>query len=99
VRNRYTVIAFSFIGINFRGLVKKSVDSVFVHKIRGLYIFNMIKFHWIANLREIFNTIDRCQTASQDSLFVGFLIFWISLLTKIMKIGTPKIKVISQYYI
>ena len=29
---------------------------------------------WLANLRESFNTLDRCQTASQVSLFVGFLI-------------------------
>ena len=36
----------------------------------------------------------RCQTASQVSLFVGFLISWISLPTKI---GTPRINVISQY--
>jgi hypothetical protein len=38
--------------------------------------------------------IYRCQAASQISLFVGFLISWISLPTKI---GTPRIKVISQY--
>ena len=38
----------------------------------------------------------RCQTASKVSLFVGFLISWISLP---MKIGTPRIKVISQYNI
>ena len=36
-----------------------------------------------------------CQTASQVSLSVGFLISRISLPTKI---GTPRIKVISQYY-
>ena len=41
----------------------------------------------------------RCQTASQVSLFVGFLISWISLPTKTTKIGTPQIKVISQYFI
>ena len=41
--------------------------------------------------------IYRCQTASQVSLSVGFLILWISLPTKTMKIGTPRIKVISQY--
>ena len=41
--------------------------------------------------------IYRCQTASQVSLFVGFLISWISLPTKTTKIGTPRIKVISQY--
>jgi hypothetical protein len=40
----------------------------------------------------------RCQTASQVSLFVGFLISWISLPTKTTKIGTPRIKVISQYF-
>ena len=34
---------------------------------------------------------------SQVSLFVGFLISWISLPTKTTKIGTPRIKVISQY--
>ena len=39
-------------------------------------------------------TIYRCHTASQISLFVGFLISWISLPTKI---GTPRMKVISQY--
>ena len=38
--------------------------------------------------------IYRCQTASQVALFVEFLILWISLPTKI---GTPRIKVISQY--
>jgi hypothetical protein len=37
--------------------------------------------------------IYQCQTASQ----VGFLISWISLPTKTMKIGTSRIKVISQY--
>ena len=41
--------------------------------------------------------IYRCQTASQVLLFVGFLISWISLPTKTTKIGTPRIKVISQY--
>ena len=41
--------------------------------------------------------IYRCQTASQVSLFVGFLILWISLSTNTTKIGTPRIKVISQY--
>jgi hypothetical protein len=41
--------------------------------------------------------IYRCQTASQVSLFIGFLISWISLPTKTTKIGTPQIKVISQY--
>jgi hypothetical protein len=40
--------------------------------------------------------IYRCQTASQVSLFIGFLISWISLPTKTTKIGTPQIKVISQ---
>jgi len=40
--------------------------------------------------------IYRCQTASQVSLFVGFLISWISLPMKTTKIGTPQIKVISQ---
>jgi hypothetical protein len=39
----------------------------------------------------------RCQTDSQVSLFVGFLISWISLPTTTTKIGTPRIKVISQY--
>jgi len=39
---------------------------------------------------------DRCQTTSQVSLFVGFLILWISLRTKTIKIGTPRIKLISQ---
>jgi hypothetical protein len=37
--------------------------------------------------------IYRCRASSQVSLFVGFLISWISLPTKI---GTPRIKVISQ---
>jgi hypothetical protein len=41
--------------------------------------------------------IYRCQTACQVSLFVRFLISWISLPTKTTKIGTPRIKVISQY--
>ena len=43
--------------------------------------------------------IYRCQTASQVSLFVGFLISWISLPTKTTKIGTPRKKVISQYLV
>jgi hypothetical protein len=43
--------------------------------------------------------IYRCQIASQVSLFVGFLILWINLPTKTTKIGTPRIKVISQYLI
>ena len=38
--------------------------------------------------------IYRCRAASQVALFVGFLISWISIPTKI---GTPRIKVISQY--
>ena len=38
-----------------------------------------------------------CQTASQVSLLVGFLISWISLPTKTTKIGATRIKVISQY--
>ena len=37
-----------------------------------------------------------CQTATQVSLFVGFLILWANLATKTTKIGTPRIKVISQ---
>jgi hypothetical protein len=41
--------------------------------------------------------IYRCQTAFHVSLFVGFLISWISLPKKSTKIGTPQIKVISQY--
>ena len=41
--------------------------------------------------------IYRCRVSSQVSLFVGFLISWISLPTKTTKIGTPRIKVISQY--
>ena len=41
--------------------------------------------------------IYRCRAASQVSLFVGFLISWISLPTKTTKIGTSRIKVISQY--
>jgi len=41
--------------------------------------------------------INWCQTASQVSLLVGFLISWISLPMKTTKIGTPQIKVISQY--
>jgi hypothetical protein len=39
-------------------------------------------------------TIYWCQTASQVSLFIGFLISWICLPAKT---GTPRIKVISQY--
>jgi hypothetical protein len=42
--------------------------------------------------------IYRCQTTSQVSLFVRFLISWINLPMKTMKIGTPRIKVISQYF-
>ena len=38
-----------------------------------------------------------CQTASQVSLFIGFLLSWISLPTKTTKICTPQIKMISQY--
>jgi hypothetical protein len=42
--------------------------------------------------------ICRCQAASKVSLFVGFLIFRGSVYPqKTMKIGTPQIKVISQY--
>jgi hypothetical protein len=41
--------------------------------------------------------IYRCRTASQVSLFVGFLISWISLPTKTTKIGSPWIKVISMF--
>ena len=41
--------------------------------------------------------IYRCQSASQVSLCVGFLISSISLPTKTTKIGFPRIKVISQY--
>ena len=41
--------------------------------------------------------IYRCQTASQVSLYVGFLISWVSLPMKTTKFGTPRIKVISQY--
>jgi hypothetical protein len=41
--------------------------------------------------------IYRCRAASQVSLFVGFLISWISLPLKTTKICTPRIKVISQY--
>jgi hypothetical protein len=33
------------------------------------------------------------------SFFVGFLISWISLPAKTTKIGTPRIKMISQYYL
>jgi hypothetical protein len=40
---------------------------------------------------------NRCQTDYQVSLFVGFLISWISLPSKTTKIDTPRIKVISQY--
>ena len=36
---------------------------------------------------------------SQVSLFVGFLISWISLPTKTTEIGIPRIKVISQYIV
>jgi hypothetical protein len=43
--------------------------------------------------------IYRCRAASQVSLFVEFLISWISLPTKTTKIGTSRIKVISQYII
>ena len=39
---------------------------------------------------------ESCQTAFKVSLFIGFLISWISLPTKTMQIGTPRIKVISQ---
>ena len=46
--------------------------------------------------RTAYMAIYRCQTASQVSLLVGFLISWISLPTKT---GTPWIKVISQYII
>jgi len=47
--------------------------------------------------RTAYMAIYRCQTASQISLFVGFLISWISLPTKTTQIGTSRIKVISQY--
>jgi len=36
---------------------------------------------------------------SQVSLFIGFLISWVSLPTKTTKIGIPRIKVISQYIV
>jgi hypothetical protein len=42
--------------------------------------------------------IYKCQTASQVSLYVVFLTSWINLPTKTTKIGTPCIKVISQYF-
>ena len=42
--------------------------------------------------------IYRCQTTSEVSLFVGFLISWINLPMKTTKIGTPRIKGISQYF-
>ena len=44
--------------------------------------------------RTTYLAIYRCQAASQVSLFIGFLIPWVSLPTKI---GTPQIKVIPQY--
>ena len=47
--------------------------------------------------RTAYMAINRCQTASQVSVFVGFLISWISLPTKTTKIVTPRIIVISQY--
>jgi hypothetical protein len=43
--------------------------------------------------RTAYMAIYRCQTTSQVSLFVRFLISWINLTTKI---GIPQIKVISQ---
>jgi hypothetical protein len=43
--------------------------------------------------------IYRCQTASQVSLFVGFLISWISLHTKTTKIGTLNIRNVIKYII
>ena len=39
------------------------------------------------------------KTASQVSLYIAFLISWVSLPKTTTKIGTPQIKVISQYQI
>lgn len=45
------------------------------NKVFMIYIFQHNKFHWVANLLEIFNTLYRWQTASQVSFFVGCLNF------------------------
>ena len=72
-----------------RSWIRNFVDFVFVLKINSWFIyFQHNKFHWVANLRESFNILDRCQPHSQLSFFVGFLILSISLPMKI---------VISQY--
>ena len=41
--------------------IRKFVDFVFVPKIKFVifYFHHNIKFHWVANLRESFNTLDR----------------------------------------
>ena len=83
--------AIFFVGINFRGFCTQN-------KVCGLntLYFQHNKFHWVADLRESFNTLDRCQTASQVSSIDRFLISWTSLP---MKVGTPQIKVIPKYCI
>ena len=84
---QFIMKAIFFVGINFRGLVRncKFLDSwccgfcvCTQNKVCGLYTlyFQHIKFHWVADLRESFHTLDRCQAASQVSLFFGFLISW-----------------------
>jgi hypothetical protein len=54
---------------------------------------------WSRKLKSLEESIAiyRCQTASQVSLFVGFLIPWITLPTKTTTNGTLRIKVILQY--
>jgi hypothetical protein len=56
---------------------------------------------WSRKLRSLEDSmaIYLSQTASQVSLFIGFLISWISLPTKTTKIGTPRIKVISKVFV
>ena len=74
--------------------IKRYARTYFVIK-----IVNCPVCSWSRKLRSLEDSmaIYRCQAASQISLFVVFLISWISLPTKTTKIGTPRIKAISQY--
>jgi len=73
--------------------IKRYAHTYFVIK-----IVNCILCSWSRKSRTLEDSmaIYRCQTASQISLFVGFLTSLISLHTKTTKIGTPQTKVISQ---
>ena len=74
-------------------LIKRYARTYFIIKIVICHLCS-----WSRKSRSLEDSmaIYRCQTVSQVSLFVGFLILWISLPMKTMKIGAPRIKVISQ---